>query len=117
MEQEKILERMRRTCSMREYCCSDIRKKIERLDAGGIDADKIIATLCREKFIDETRYAAAFARDKSALQGWGPVKIAYALRSKGIEKETIDEAIGALDSEKSAEKLQSLLKNKYKGLK
>ena len=118
MEKTKILERLTRICSMREYCKKDIIAKIERLKGeDAIDTQAIISQLCEEKYIDENRYAAFFARDKSALAGWGEQKIRYALAAKGIERETIDYALEQIDGEKAQKKMESVLSAKLRTLK
>ncbi|MDD2293222.1 MAG: regulatory protein RecX [Bacteroidales bacterium] len=114
MEYELILAKMMRLCSMSEHCKSDVLKKVESLDAS--DAAKVIDTLCENDFINEHRYAKAFARDKSSLQGWGEMKIRVALSQKKIAPEVITEAISSIDSEAARKKLTSLMLAKMKAL-
>ena len=90
---EKVLDRMRNLCSRREYCRADIMKKaMSALDGDREKAEKVIEILVAEKYIDELRYASAFARDKSSISGWGETKIRYMLSSKGVPREVIDKA-------------------------
>ena len=79
-DKTRMLGRMMRLCAGRECCRSDIRRKLAALPPA--DAEDILATLCREGYLDDARYARAFARDKSALQGWGSLKIKLALQQK-----------------------------------
>lgn len=117
-ETDKVLEKMRVLCSRREYCRSDILKKVvSALDGDRQEAEKIIDILVNEKFIDELRYASAFVRDKSALSGWGAVKIRYMLSSKGIPREVISEALGEVDEGKARARLEKLMENRYRSLK
>ena len=101
-------------CSRREYCCKEILAKLSRLEAE--DAPGIVETLCKERYIDELRYATAFARDKSSLQGWGSLKIRVALQAKGIPAETISAALGEIDAPAADARLDSLLRNKLHAL-
>ena len=71
----------------------------------------------KDRFVDDRRYAAAFAREKSSLQGWGPVKIRFQLRGKGISDEIISEALQEVDPDKAASKLDKLAADKYRLLK
>lgn len=114
MEPKAAADRMRTLCSRREYCRSEIRAKLQRLEVPA--PDKILDTLQSEGYINEERYAAAFARDKSALQGWGLVKIRLALRSKGISDECIREALSSIDTDKASSKLENLLKARLRTL-
>ena len=115
---EKVADRLRRLCSRREYCRADmVRKALDALDGDRAKAEEIADQLVRERYVDDLRYASAFARDKSSISGWGQVKIRYMLASKGVSKDVIAKALEEIDSVKSDSRLEKLLENKYKALK
>jgi len=115
---DKILNNLRRQCSRREYCTADVLKKAEKaLDGDHQQAVKVLNVLVEEKFVDDRRYAAAFARDKSSIAGWGAVKIRYMLSAKGISKDIISEALEEVDVRKADDRLRKLLENKNRSLK
>lgn len=115
---EKVLDRMRNLCSRREYCRSDIMKKVLKALEGDTEkAEKVLATLVEEKYLDELRYACAFARDKSSLAGWGETKIRYMLSAKGVPRDIISQALGEVDDSKARTRLEKLMENKYRSLK
>ena len=116
MTEEQIYNRMMALCSRREYCKSDIAAKIAALSED-VDAGAMIEKLCAEKFLDESRYAAAFVRDKSRLSGWGETKIRYALQRKGLDKETIAQAMGEIDEEQQMDRLLKMMAAKARSLK
>ena len=117
-DMDKILDNLRRQCSRREYCSGDILKKASKaLDGDTEQAVKVLGTLIREKYVDDLRYASAFARDKSSIAGWGEVKIRYMLSSKGIDRDTISKAMEEIDVRKADDRLKKLMENKYKSLK
>lgn len=110
------LTQMEAICSRREYCSADIAEKLKRKGLSAADAAKILQSLRNGKYLDDSRYAAAFARDKSSLAGWGPTKIAFQLRRKGISDEIVKEALGEIDSSKAAARLDEVLGWKWKDL-
>ena len=113
--EKKVLERLQRQCARAEYCTSDVyRKALKALEGDAEGAARILASLTADRYVDDRRYAAAFAREKSSLQGWGPVKIRFQLRGKGISEEIITEALGEIDPEKAATKLDKLTAEKYR---
>ena len=115
---EKVADKMRRMCSRREYCVADIRKKLlVQLDGNAAEADEIIAMLLNEKYVDDLRYASAYARDKSSISGWGAVKIRYMLASKGVSADVIASALDEIDSGKAQARLDKLMETKFKTLK
>lgn len=108
------LDYLRRLCSAREYSRRDVvEKALRRVEVPAI-AERIADTLQAEGFQSDLRYASAYARDKSAIAGWGPAKIRYMLGGKGIGRDIIDRALEEIDSGKADEKLRKTLLAKYK---
>lgn len=115
---EKALDRMRRLCSRREYCVSDVRAKLMKaLDGDVRKVDSAIESLVSDKYVDDLRYATAYVRDKSAISGWGETKIRYMLSSKGVSRDVIAQALEEVDQAKASGRLVKLLENKYRALK
>ena len=118
MKEKKVLERLQRQCARMEYCTSDIRRKaLKAMEGDAEAAARIVASLVQDRFVDDRRYAAAFAREKSALQGWGAVKIRFRLRGKGVSDEIITDALQEIDPEKAVSKLDKLAAERYRLLK
>ena len=114
----KVLNRIRALCSRREYCVADVLKKAaDGLEGDRAAAQEVVDILVKEKYVDDLRYASAFARDKSAIQGWGEVKIRYMLSAKGVPRDVIDKALEEIDQDKADSRLEKLLQNKLKSLK
>lgn len=114
----KITDRMRGLCSRREYCRQDIMKKLlTALDGDREQAGKILDKLVEERYVDDLRYASAFARDKSSIAGWGETKIRYMLSAKGVSREVIAEALQEVDEGKASDRMEKLLLNKVRSLK
>lgn len=80
-------------------------------------AIKLLDELVKDKYVDDLRYATAFARDKASISGWGATKIRYALSVKGVSRDVIDEALREIDESSAKARLDKLLENKYKSLK
>lgn len=114
---EKVTDDMRRICSRREYCVSDIRKKLMlKLDSAE-DVRNVLDTLVREKYVDDYRYASAYARDKSSLSGWGVTKIRYMLSSKCIDSDVITRALEEIDDTRAQARLDRLMECRFRVLK
>lgn len=120
-----IMDRLRRQCSLREYCSSDILSKAtsawlracpDDTEGAAAFARKAVESLQDDGYVDDLRYATAFARDKSSLAGWGTVKIRYALSVKKIEPDVIASALREIDSGKASDRLRRLLEGKARQL-
>lgn len=114
---KKLLERYERQCARMEYCSSDIRRKALKALGGDADAaEMIVASLVKDGFVDDRRYAGAFVREKSALQGWGEAKLRFMLAGKGISRDVIADALTEIDAEKASARLEKLLQAKARTL-
>lgn len=115
---QKLTDRLRRQCSRREYCMSDILKKaMTALEGDREAASKVLEILVSEKYVDDLRYATAYAREKAMISGWGETKIRYMLSAKRIDRSLVDQALTEIDASKADSRLQKLLENKAKTLK
>ena len=113
----KVLDRLQAQCVKREYSRSDIFKKALKAFEGDRDeAEKAVASLVEDRFVDDARYAVAFAREKARLSGWGPVKISFALSGKGISKAVIADALREVDPGEADSRMLSVLETKRKSL-
>ena len=114
----KVLDNLRRQCSRREYCTADVMKKAEKALEGDVEqACEVVRILVEERYVDDLRYASAFARDKSSISGWGGSKIRYMLSAKGIPKDIISQALDEIDMQKAVNRMEKLLENKSRSLK
>lgn len=114
---KKILQSFELRCARQEMCSADVRRKALRRFEGDADqADALVRSLVEDGYVDDGRYAAAFAREKSRLTGWGPVKITFQLRGKGISEEVIRQALQEVDVQEASGKLHALLAAKYKSV-
>ena len=108
------LTSLQRSCVKREHCRQDIFRKALKASGGDVEsARQLVDALVAERFVDDARYAAAFAREKASLSGWGRVKISYMLRGKGIAGGDIEAALREVDADAAAERLEKLLRGKW----
>jgi regulatory protein len=106
------LQRVQGICARQERCISDIRQKLRQWEVDEADAERIISSLIKDGFINEQRYATFFVRDRSRLNRWGRLKIAQALRQKGIPDEAIALALEELQPQADESTLAELLTRK-----
>lgn len=96
---EQALSRAASLCGTSEHCIAEIAEKLARWGMSQKQSDEIINRLLDEKYIDESRYAMAYARDKLRFSHWGRVKIRMMLRMQHIPEPLIREALDALDTQ------------------
>lgn len=122
-----IEEKARRYCAYQERSHQQLRDKLYSWGLHKADVEKIIALMIEEGYLNEERFAMAFASGKFRINHWGKQKIEAALRQKKISEYCIRKALDAIDdndvfisalkiAEKYFSKLQEkdILKRKYK---
>lgn len=103
-------------CSTAEMCATDIEKKLLQWGISEKEAAEIIAKLIQENYLNEKRFAEAFVHDKVQFDHWGRIKIAQALRMKGIDDRSISAAFENISPEQYAEGLKAVLQSKLRTL-
>ena len=114
---DEALAKAAKLCSKGEKSRKDIQKKLEDWHVAKSEHKKIIEQLEQEQFIDETRYAETYVREKFHLNGWGRHKLRHGLKSKGIPSAIIKDAIQVIDEEEYLSKLLEILRKKRASLK
>ncbi len=116
MEPDKALTKLMDFCARGEKCTKDVKDKLKRWELTEEQIDAIIRQLQEQKFIDDSRYALAFANDKNRFNFWGKTKIRYHLQSKGITSELIRAALNEINEEEYQVQLEDMLRKKIRGM-
>ena len=104
-------------CSKSEKCAFDINQNLNKWGVNNVDSVRILQKLIAENFIDDSRFAKAYVRDKFRFNDWGRIKIGYTLRNKGIPSEIIYLAMEEIDEEDYFSRLKELITAKLKTIK
>ena len=104
-------------CARAEKSEGDARRLMRGWGVAEKDAEQVLGRLVRDRFIDDSRYAEAFVREKLRLSGWGEYKIRTALQRKGVSKERIDAALSQADRPAMGERLAQQLERKARTVK
>jgi regulatory protein len=110
------LSRAMNLCAEREWCLSDMRQKLITLKVKESDIEKIITSLVQNKFVDEARYASAFAKDRFRYNKWGRIKIGSALRLKRIPEEFIRKGLDEINEVEYLELLKKIIEKHRKNI-
>ena len=106
---DEALAALMRLCARAEKSEGDARRLMRGWGVAEKDAEQVLGRLVRDRFIDDSRYAEAFVREKLRLSGWGEYKIRTALQRKGVSKERIDAALSQADRPAMGERLAQQL--------
>ena len=117
LSESEAFNKLSALCATAEYCRADIMKKMSNWELPYGCEGNIISRLIKERYIDESRYAKAFTRDKFRYNGWGMMRIERELRIKGIDNALIEEAKSEIDETENDEMLRRLIEGKRRTVK
>ena len=113
---EKALDKIVNYCSYQERSHSEVREKLFSFGLYKEQVEELITYLIGENYLNEGRYAMAFAGGKFRMKGWGRIKIRYALKQHRISEFCIKNAIATIDEKEYLEKLKKLFSEKISQL-
>ena len=114
---EQALQKLRHYCAYQERCHSEVREKLYELGVWKKEHDLIISTLIEENYLNEERFALAYAGGKFRIKKWGRVRIRYSLQQKQVSEYSIKKAMKGIPEEDYIETARVLAEEKYRDLK
>ncbi|ATL46310.1 RecX family transcriptional regulator [Chitinophaga caeni] len=115
--QEVILQKLKHYCAYQERCHKDVRDKCYELGVRGHEQDELLAQLVEENFLNEERFARAFAGGKFRLKRWGKNKIKAALKMRDISGYCINKAMEEIDMDDYMKTLNKEAAKKFASVK
>lgn len=110
----EALQSLMRLCARGERSTGDAMRLMRTWGVPEGERQAVVDRLVAQRFIDNGRYAELYVREKSRLSGWGARKIAMQLRTKGVEKEVIAEALATIDRDEQSDRLAEKLRRKMR---
>lgn len=116
LTKEQAIQKLRQFCAYQERSHSEVKQKLWDLGVWRSEHDEIIASLIEDDYLNEERFAMAFAGGKFRMKNWGRKKIYYGLKEKGISDYLIKRAMKEIDEEAYRKTLRVLAEKKYESL-
>ena len=117
LTKEQALQKLKHYCAYQERCHSEVKEKLYSLGVWKKEHDEMIAALIEENYLNEERFAIAFAGGKFRVKQWGRVKIKQALKQKQVSEYCIKKALKEIDDNEYRKVLEKLVKEKYASMK
>jgi regulatory protein len=114
---EEALQKLKQYCAYQERSHYEAVQKLWDLGVRKAEHDAIIAALIEEDYLNEERFAKAFAGGKFRMKDWGRKKIYYALKEKKVSEYSIKKAMKEIDEVEYEKNLNELVAEKYESLK
>ena len=110
------IEKLRQFCAYQERSHQETKYKCLELGLRGSEVDEAIAGLIADNFLNEERFAKAFAGGKFRIKQWGRKKIMIALKQRQVSAYCIKKGMEEIDEDDYAAVLRKVAEKKYQSL-
>lgn len=102
------------SCAYQERCQQEMRDKLYEWGLHSNEVENIIADLISTNFLNEERFAKAFAGGKFRIKKWGKVKIKIELKKRKISDYCIRKGLAEIDDKEYINTLKDVISKKLK---
>lgn len=96
---EEAIKRMEGYCAYQERCHKEVNQKLYEMRMIPEAVDQIIYHLIQHNFLNETRFAQAYARGRFRFKKWGKIRIVRELKFRDISHFNIQIALKEIPEE------------------
>jgi regulatory protein len=114
---EQALPKAEAWCAYQERCQQELRDKLYSWGLWPEAVEELISDLISRNFLNEERYAIAFAGGKFRIKKWGRVKIRLELKKKRLSDYCIRKGLAVIDEDAYLKTLQKLAEDKTRTVK
>ena len=112
----KALQKIKHFCAYQERNHTEVKQKLYSFGLYKPEVETILSDLIAEDYLNEERYALAFAGGKFRHLKWGKIKIKYALQQQKVSDYCIKKALKSIDEGDYNTTLKKLYDQKWKTL-
>ncbi len=110
---QRAFELAYRHLNRRDRTAAEMRTYLERRELRPAAIELAIGELVDNGYLDDARYARLFAEDKRTLEQWGAERIRRELLQRGIDRELIESALAAGETQSELERALALLRQRF----
>lgn len=110
---DEAKRKLERYCAYQDRCHKEVGQKLRDMRMIPEAIDVVIGHLLEHNFLNEERFAKAFARGKFRHKSWGRVRITRELKQRGISAYNLKTALLEIDSEEYERVFDTLSRKRY----
>jgi regulatory protein len=114
---EQTLQKLRHYCAYQERSHQEVRDKLFQLACPARLHDELISSLIQDDYLNEERFATAYAGGKWRTKHWGRIRIKAELQLRKVSAYCIRKALEQITPEEYQKVLEIQAEKKYASLK
>jgi len=99
-------------CAYQERCSFDLERRMIKWSLNQDERDRLIAHLISNNFLNEERFAIAYASGKVNIKKWGIIKIKLKLKEKRVSEYSITKGLDGIDKDIYQSNIEGLISQK-----
>lgn len=111
-DEKTALTKAEQFCAYQERSQQEVRDKLYDMGMYPDGVERVISQLITGNFLNEERFAKAYAQGKFRMKGWGRIKIKQGLKLKRVPDKLISKALQLIDGDEYLSVLQKILEKK-----
>lgn len=117
LTREQAHQKLKHYCAYQERSHREVKDKAYAYGLFRKEVDEVISELIQEDYLNEERYAIAFAGGKFRMKQWGKIKIRYELKQKGVSEYCIRKALSEIPDKEYKKTFEQVATKKWGSIK
>lgn len=117
LTREQAYQKLKQFCDYQERSHDEVKQKLYGFGLRRQDVEQTISQLIEENYLNEERFAIAFAGGRFRAKHWGKVKIEYELKQKKVSAYCIKMALREIEDDAYKKTILQVAKKKWAALK
>lgn len=110
----EALQKAAHYCAYQERCHDEVKNRLADWGVFGLTADEIMLKLIEQNYLNEERFAKAYAGGKFRIKGWGRLRIIKELKVRHISEYCIKQGLKEINEIEYFNLLKDNCLKKYK---
>lgn len=109
----QLVQKLEQYCAYQERCHHDVETKLKSMTNNPEEIGEVIVHLLQNNYLNEERFARAFARGKNRIKHWGKSRIKNELKQRKISETIIKLALTELDQDEYDARFEALAEKQW----
>ncbi len=114
---KEAIKKMENYCAYQERCHKEVEGKLFEMNLINLVKEEIILHLLKHNFLNEERFAKAYARGKFNIKKWGKTRIVRELKYRNISTYNVKSALSEIDENDYFTVFHALAEKKFETIK
>lgn len=113
---KELIQKLESYCAYQERCHREVETKLRSMTNDEDEIGEVIVHLLQNNYLNEERFARAFARGKNRIKHWGKSRITMELKQRKISETIIKLALTELDQDEYDSAFEALAERHWESI-